>query len=182
MSPARPPEGARTEAEGEDCLMKWVAPLLLCALLGLGSALPARAEAIWEAVSDRTLDRLRGGFDVGGGLLVSFGITRAVYVNGDLVTQTSLNFGRVADLTPVQATQLAQQMAALNLVQVGPGNSVAPDVLANGTGTIIQNTLSNQHIVNQTVIDARSNAMGMIKNLNIQDTLSDALNRSATGR
>ena len=162
--------------------MRQAAPLLLGALLGLAPALPARADAIWQAVSNRTLDRQRGGFDVGSGLLVSFGITRAVYINGDLVTQTSLNFGRVADITPAQATQLARQMTALNLVQVGPGNSVAPNALANGAGTIIQNTLNNQHIVNQTVIDARSNAMGMIKNLNVQTTLSDALNRSAAGR
>jgi hypothetical protein len=162
--------------------MRRAAPLLVAALLGLAPAFPARADAVWQAVSNRTLDSQRGGFEVGSGLLVSFGITRAVYVNGDLVTQTSLNFGRVADLTPAQASQLAKQMAALNLVQVGPGNRVAPDVLANGTGTIIQNTLNNQHIVNRTVIDARSNAMGMIKNLNIQNTLSDAVNRSAAGR
>jgi hypothetical protein len=162
--------------------MRRAAPLWLAALLGLAPALPARADAVWLAVSNRTLDSQRGGFDVGGGLLVSFGITRAVYVNGDLMTQTSLNFGRVADLTPAQASQLAKQVAALNLVQVGPGNSVAPDVLANRTGTIIQNTLNNQRIVNQTVINARSNAAGMIKNLNVQNTLSDALNRSAAGR
>jgi hypothetical protein len=182
MSTARPPQGARTAAEGEGRLVKRAAPLLLGALLGLTPCLPARADAIWQTVSNRTLDSQRGGFDVGGGLLVSFGITRAVYINGDLVTQTSLNFGRVADITPAQATQLARQMAALNLVQVGPRNSVAPDVLASGTGTIIQNTLNNQRIVNQTVINARSNAMGMIKNLNTQNTLSDALNRSAVGR
>lgn len=155
---------------------------LLCALLGLALCLPAQADAVWEAVSERTLDGLRGGFDVGGGLLVSFGITRAVYINGDLVTQTTLNFGRLSELTPAQAAQLDQQMAALNLVQTGPGNSVAPDVVSTGAGTIIQNTLNNQHIVNQTVIDARSNAMGMIKNLNIQNTLNEALTRSAAPR
>jgi hypothetical protein len=155
---------------------------LLCALLGLALCLPARADAVWEAVSERTLDGLRGGFDVGGGLLVSFGITRAVYINGDLVTQTTLNFGRLSELTPTQAAQLNQQMAALNLVQTGPGNSVAPDIVSTGAGTIIQNTLNNQHIVNQTVIDARSNAMGMIKNLNIQNTLNEALTRSAAPR
>jgi hypothetical protein len=133
-------------------------------------------------VSERTLDGLRGGFDVGSGLLVSFGITRAVYINGDLVTQTTLNFGRLSELTPAQAAQLDQQMAALNLVQTGPGNSVASDVVSTGAGTIIQNTLNNQHIVNQTVIDARSNAMGMIRNLNIQNTLNEALTRSAAPR
>jgi hypothetical protein len=155
---------------------------LLCALLGLALCLPARADAVWQAVGDRTLDGLRGGFDVGGGLLVSFGITRAVYINGDLVTQTTLNFGRISELTPVQAAQLSQQMATLNLVQNGAGNSVDPDVLATGGGTVIQNTLNNQQIVNQTVIDARSNAMGMIKNLNIQNTLNDALTHSAAPR
>lgn len=155
---------------------------LLCALLGLALCLPARADAVWQAVGDRTLDGLRGGFDVGGGLLVSFGITRAVYINGDLVTQTTLNFGRISELTPMQAAQLGQQMAALNLVQIGAGNSVDPDALATGAGTVIQNTLNNQHIVNQTVIDARSNAMGMIKNLNIQNTLNEALTRSAAPR
>ena len=144
-------------------------------LLGLALSLPVQADAVWHAVSDRKLAGLRGGFDVGGGLLVSFGITRAVYINGDLVTQTTLNFGRLSELTPVQAAQLNQQMAALNLVQTGPGNSVAPGLLSNGGGTIIQNTLNNQHILNQTVIDARSNALGMIKNFNIQNTLTEAL-------
>ncbi|MBT2325565.1 hypothetical protein J7E62_24845 [Variovorax paradoxus] len=155
---------------------------LLCLLLALALCLPAHADAVWEAVSARTLDGLRGGFDVGGGLLVSFGITRAVYVNGNLVTQTTLDFGRLSALTPAQAAQLNQQMAALNLVQSGPGNSVDPDVLSTGAGTIIQNTLNNQHIVNQTVINARSNAMGMVKSLNIQNTLNDALTRSAAPR
>jgi hypothetical protein len=158
------------------------APLLLAALLCLAPSLPTHADAIWHAVSDRALERQRGGFDLGGGLLVSFGITRAVYVNGDLVTQTTLDFGRIKNLTPAQATQLAQQMAALNLVQVGPNNRVDPQVLANGTGTIIQNTLNNQRILNQTVIDARSNGMGMMKNLNLHDTLSEALSRAAAGR
>ena len=163
-------------------MRRHAAPLLLAALLGLVPALPAHADAIWQAVSDRRLERQRGGFDLGGGLLVSFGITRAVYVNGDLVTQTTLDFGRIANLTPAQATQLAQQMAALNLVQVGPNNRVDPQVLASGTGTIIQNTLNNQQILNRTVIDARSNAMGMMKSLNLHDTLNEALSRAAAGR
>jgi hypothetical protein len=37
-------------------------------------------ESIWITASDRTLDKMRGGFDLGAGLMVSFGISRAVYI------------------------------------------------------------------------------------------------------
>lgn len=148
-----------------------------------GKPASERDGAIWMAVSDKRLDVLRGGFDAGGGLLVSLGITRAVYINGALITQTTLNFGRVTDLTTAQAAQLNRQLATLNLVQNGPGNFVQPGA-ANGAtgGTIIQNTLNNQQIVNQTVINASSNAMGMMRNLNLQNTLADTLSRAAAPR
>lgn len=150
--------------------------------LALCLGLPARADTVWQAVADRTLDSLRGGFDAGGGLLVHFGITRALYVNGDLVTQTTLDFGRIGDLTPAQATQLGRQMAALNLVQIGPGNHVEPQATGGAFGIVIQNTLDNQHIANQTVIDARSNALGLVKALNLQSTLDEALSRGVGPR
>jgi hypothetical protein len=166
-----------------------LAALMLASSLGLaahaGDRSPASQAdgAIWMAVSDKTLDVLRGGFDAGGGLMVSFGIMRSTYINGQLVTQTSLNFGRITDLTPAQAAQLNRQMATLNLVQNGPGNVVQAGAASGASGgTIIQNTLNNQHIVNQTVINASSNALGMVKNLNLQDTLSDGLARAAAGR
>ena len=139
--------------------------------------------AVWMAVGDAELDVLRGGFDAGNGLMVSFGIMRSTYINGQLVTQTSLNFGRITDLTAAQAAQINRQMATLNLVQNGPGNVVEAGVASGASGgTIIQNTLNNQHIVNQTVINASSNALGMVKNLNLQETLADGLARAAAGR
>ncbi len=66
-------------------------------------------------------------------------------------------------------------------VQNGPGNTFKPGPAGLGFGIVIQNTLDNQHIVNHTVINASSNAGGMIKNLNIQSTLNDSLMR-AVGR
>ncbi len=161
-----------------------IAPLLAGALcIQVHAADPPPAGAIWMAVGDRQLDELRGGFDAGAGLMVSFGITRAVYINGELITQTTLNFGRISELTPAQAAQLNRQMATLNLVQTGPGNVVDPAVAASANGgTIIQNTLNNQHIVNQTVINASSNALGMVKSMNMQGTLADALARAASAR
>jgi hypothetical protein len=134
-----------------------------------------QSAGVWMTVSDQTLDHMRGGFDPGNGLLVSFGISRAVYINGNLVTQTTLDFGHLTDLTPAQATQLNKQLASLNLVQNGPGNTVQPQQGGANFGTIIQNTLDNQHIVNQTVINASSNSAGMVKNINTLSTLRDSL-------
>lgn len=134
----------------------------------------------WMAVGDSKLDTLRGGFDTGNGLMVTFGISRAVYVNGGLVTQTTLNFGQLNNLSPAQAAQLSKQMAALNLIQIGPRNNFEAQQ-AGTSGTVIQNTLDNQNIVNQTVINASSNALGMIKNLNTQATVSEGVARAIGG-
>jgi len=133
---------------------------------------------VWMTVADSTLDELRGGFDVGSGLMVSFGITRAVYINGELVTQTTLNLGQLDQITAAQAGTLGAQLASLNIVQNGPGNSVEPQAGGMALGTIIQNSLNNQHIANMTVIDARTNSMEMIKGLNTLSTLNDSLARA----
>ncbi|MDM0112576.1 hypothetical protein QTI66_10490 [Variovorax sp. J22R133] len=140
-----------------------------------------RKDETWMAVSDETLDEERGGFDLGGGLMVNFGITRAVLLNGVLVAETSINLGSVTALTPAQSTEFNRQLAALNLIQIGTGNIVEPGSGALG-GTIVQNTLNNQHIQNQTVINAATNSMGLMKELNTQSAISDAINRSVGGR
>ena len=162
----------------------------LCILMLAASALAQerapvaeeRSAGIWMAVGDKTLDDMRGGFDPGTGLLVTFGITRAVYINGDLVAQTTLNFGRINEMTPAQAAQLNQQLASLNLVQNGPRNTVEPQQGGANFGTIIQNTLDNQQIVNQTVINASSNAAGMVRNLNALSTVTEGVARAVGSR
>lgn len=161
--------------------------LLLALLTSVPAAVQAADQApsgeLWQTVSDRTLDGLRGGFDLGSGLMVSFGITRSVYINGELSAQTSLNFGQLAGLNAAQAAQLGRQLGALNLVvQTGPGNSIAPDAMGTAFATIIQNSLNNQQIIQQTVINASSNALGLIKNMNTQATVNDALARAIGGR
>jgi len=98
---------------------------LLGTLAFSANAAPPAQDTLWMAVGDQTLDSLRGGFRMGDGLTVSFGISRAVYINGALITETTLNIGRMADITPAQATQLSQKLATLNLVQNGPGNTFA---------------------------------------------------------
>ncbi|MEJ8855270.1 hypothetical protein WKW79_11860 [Variovorax robiniae] len=158
---------------------RWFTPVLVCAALMANATGedPDEQSEVWMAVSDNKLDDLRGGFDLGSGLLVSFGITRAVYVNGDLVTQTTLDFGNLTNLTPAQAAQLNTQLRTLNLVQIGPGNVVDPSINLGAGGTIVQNTLNDQHINNQTIINASSNSMGTMKALNSMATISDAVTR-----
>ncbi|WP_367850075.1 hypothetical protein [Rhodoferax sp. WC2427] len=169
---------------------KWGRNLCIAAVLVILSYFSDRSEAaeplqkpadgsLWHTVSDHTLDQLRGGFDLGGGLLVSFGISRAVYINGALMTETTLNLGELSKLTPAQAVQLNGQLSGLNLVQNGPGNSVPANLANIGAGTIIQNTLNNQQINVQTMINASSNGLGMVRNMNAQGTIHDALTRAA---
>ena len=146
-----------------------------------GKAALARTEETWMAVSDRTLDSQRGGFDLGAGLLVSFGITRAVYINGELASQTTLNFGQLDKITAAQATELSRQLNTLNLVQNGPGNTVEGPLGGIG-GVVIQNTLSNQRIANHTVINAQTNGMSLLKDLNTAATLNEGIARAVGGR
>jgi hypothetical protein len=137
-----------------------------------------QGEAIWITASDRTLDKIRGGFDLGTGLMVSFGISRAVYINGQLITSTTFQVGDLASLTPPQAAALSQQISTQTQAQVvknGPGNTVELNVGTVPLATYIQNTVNNQTIRSQTIIDATSNGMGMVKGMNLQATINEAI-------
>ncbi len=134
--------------------------------------------SLWLAASDQTLDKLRGGFDLGTGLMVSFGISRAVYVNGQLITSTTFRVGDLTSLTPQQAIVLSQQISTQTQAQVvknGPRNTMELSIASVPLSTFIQNTLNNQSIRNQTIIDMSSNGMGIAKGLNLQATIDAAI-------
>ena len=166
----------------------WAVGLL--ALMGPAHALAAGMEDnpvhAWQAVSEDKLDDMRGGFDVPSvaGLHISFGIDRAVYINGDLVASAAVNIPDVARMTATQAQQLVNVVTTGNLVQNGPNNVAPPDVTAGATtaATVIQNSLNNQLINNQTIINASVNARGLLQAMNFQSSLANALNTAATGR
>lgn len=156
-----------------------------------GNKAPAAPRATWMTVGDATLESMRGGFDLGGGLMVSFGISRAITVNGVLLAATTFNIPDVARITAVQAAALERQMNSTNLVQVGPNNSVvaASSVAGAAAGaaaaptslpaaaTVVQNTLDNQLIQTRTLIDTTTNAMSLAKSINAAGALRDALLR-----
>lgn len=178
----------------------------LCTLLCL--ALPAGAQSVdaaaksqpWLTVDDATLARMRGGFAVGDGLLVTLGITRALYVNGALVTESQLHLNTMNTLSAAQAAQLGQQLQALNLVQIGPGNVFQPggaamlssvqgtasamvsSIAGLGPGTIIQNSLNNQNILQRTTIDASSTGLSMLRAAQLQSDISQAVQQAVGAR
>ncbi|MFV8670675.1 hypothetical protein ACNRC9_16930 [Ralstonia pseudosolanacearum] len=135
----------------------------------------------WTAVSEDRLDDMRGGFDIPSvdNLRISFGIDRAVYVNGALTTSVSVNIPDVARMTADQARQLAAVANTVSLVQNGPNNAFSPDAVAGATAaaaaTVIQNTLNNQTLQSLTTINAAVNSLPQFRQLNLGNLLQNAL-------
>jgi hypothetical protein len=137
----------------------------------------------WQAVDDERLAELRGGFDFDNGLKISVGIQRAVYIDGNLVTTTSVSIPDLGRPTAAQAHALGIATGTINLVQNGPGNTFDPGPISPTTiATVVQNTLNNQSIKSLTVIDATSNSLGLLKTMNFQSAMRDALNTAAGGK
>ncbi len=118
----------------------------------------------WVALDDPLLDTLRGGFDMGNGLRVSFGVMRSIAINGEQVSRTSFHVSDLKSITPDQARSASNAIGQVSLVQ--PEMSGA---------SIVQNSLNNQHISSLTEINTTVNSMGLIKTMNASSTLQDAL-------
>lgn len=126
----------------------------------------------WVAIDPVRLDALRGGFDVGNGMVLSFGVERAVMVNGELVATMRVNIPDVARMTEQQAQQLAKFNEGV-LVQVGPGNSVSPS--SDFSGVVIQNSLDNQDLRTVTRLDISVDTLAAFQNLNAQAAMQSAM-------
>ena len=149
------------------------------ACFGVGLATDARKSfqpGEWTAVSDEHLDNMRGGFNAGAGLNVSFGIVRTISINGEIVSKTSFHLPDVNRITTEQAQIASAAITGAGVVQNGPGNFIDPSVTAQLTsGTVIQNSLNDQRIQTLTVINAGVNSLGMLKAINTQNTLKEAI-------
>lgn len=146
------------------------------ALTGVVWPEPAGAQSAppggeWTPVSTERLETMRGGFVAPSGLMLSFGIERVAFVNGELVTSSTLRVPDVSRMTPEQAQALAS-LAATQVVRVGDGNLVQP---GNGAGLVIQNTLDGQVVSALTTLDVSVNTLGLLQELNTAATLHDAL-------
>lgn len=123
----------------------------------------------WMPVSEAVLDHMRGGFQSSpNGPVLAFGIERTVFLNGQLVSSTVLN---IPDLM-----QLAGNSSRVfTLVQTGSGNAVTPGTAAlPALMTVLQNSLDNQTIQQQTVMNATVGALGWTRSLALGNALSQA--------
>ena len=148
--------------------------ILLLASAGIGWSDQAPAQTLpgpdWVPLATETLDGLRGGYQLPSGLLLSFGIERVAWVNGEMVSYLRVDIPDIANMTPEQAQALSQ-IAQTQLVQVGPGNVATG--LGHG-GLVIQNTLDGQDIRARTTLDVSVNTLGLFQALNAGDALRNA--------
>jgi hypothetical protein len=118
-------------------------------------------------VSAAALDRMRGGFQNNpNDPIMSFGIERSVFLNGKLVSTTVLTIPNLMQLAGNPAN-------TFTLIQTGGGNSLAsaaPSLPA--FMTVIQNSLDNQNIQNQTVMNATVAALSWARSLALGNALS----------
>jgi hypothetical protein len=132
------------------------------------------------AMAESKLDHVRGGFD-SNGVQISFGIERAFYINGALVTTTSLNVSELSKMSAGQSPVASVSTApgSLTLIQNGAGNSfVSGPISAANVGTVIQNTLDNQKIQSITSINASVNSLQLVRELNFQSSLRGVITDS----
>jgi hypothetical protein len=130
--------------------------------------------------SDQELAAMRGGFVTGDGLLVTFGIERAIYVNGVLDTASNFTVSRIDGVSGLQ--QPASALAAgdaVKVIQIGPAGSnifspgkITTNILP-GSFTVIQNSLNNQVVNNITTINASVTNMNLFRNLNLTTSISE---------
>ncbi|GLQ46561.1 hypothetical protein GCM10007862_16120 [Dyella lipolytica] len=133
---------------------------------------PRRIAGLGFPVPLERLATIRGGFDLGNGLEVSFGIERAVYIDGNLVTYANVSVPDVAHITSQQAVALASALSTVNVVQNGPGNTFDPSSLSQtSVATVIQNTLNNQTIRNITTLNVSVNTLNVFRDGGLQQAL-----------
>ncbi len=122
-----------------------------------------------QPVSEAVLDSMRGGFQSDANApMISFGIAKSVFVNGRLVASTVLNIPNLVQL-------MNNPTNAFTLIQNGAGNVMTnPPSSLPALMTVIQNSLDNQSIQNQTVINATVSALGLARSLALGSAVSQA--------
>lgn len=137
-------------------MRKILASMLLACAAAAGHADPTDD---WSAVDDSQLDQSRGGFDLGNGMLVSLGVERLVSINGTVVASTHFSIPDMTQLSAADAQMASDTMAAV----------------------LVQNSLNDQAIRTQTTINTTVANLALLKAVNFESSLRDALN-SAVGK
>ena len=161
-------------------------PLLLVSMAGVVNAAEPDAHlAAFDAscaVDQETLDAARGGFLTGDGLMVNLGLERMVSINGNVVERSELQLGDVGKLARGETSLSSEAVGQLRLIQNGDVRTVTGNAQNLLGGTVIQNSLNDQMIRNQTSINATVNTAGMLRALNFGTSLNNALTTAVAPR
>ena len=111
----------------------------------------------WIAADDSQLAQARGGFDLGNGMLVSLGVERLVSINGTVVANTHFSIPDMTQLSAAEAQRASDALAAV----------------------LVQNSLNDQAIRTQTTIDTTVANLALLRAVNFESSLRDALNSAA---
>ena len=131
-----------------------------------------------NAVATHELDDMRGGFSTSLNLTLSFGIERAVYLNGALVTTTNFNLPSLGASSRDAADGTTLAGGSIALVQNGPGNTfVQGREVPPLAATVIQNTLDNQTLHSLTTINTASNSLQILHTNAFQSLIQDGISR-----
>jgi hypothetical protein len=153
---------------------------LVSLFMGAQAAEPV-VPVLGTPVAATTLDATRGGFEVAGGLSLSLGIERVVSINGEIMARTNIAIPDLAAMTAEQARLTQDALGAARMIQIGGNNYAAADLNLPNGATLVQNTLSGQDIRTATTISSTVNSMSLIKDINFQSTIRDAVVRSPGG-
>ena len=154
---------------------------VLTSTLSLVHAAEPLVPVLGTPVAAAALDAARGGFEVAGGLSLSLGIERVVSVNGEIMARTNIAIPDLAAMTAEQARLTQDALGAARMIQIGGNNYAAADLNLPNGATLVQNTLSGQDIRTATTISSTVNSMSLIKDINFQSTIRDAVIRSPGG-
>lgn len=131
------------------------------------------------SLDDASLDGIRGGFELSdSNLKFSFGIERAVFINGQLAASTVLN---LRDLQWTVGAGRAPEVltngvpGALSVIQNGAGNVVPAQLGGDLAGTVVQNTLNNQNIQTVTTINAAVNSAQLVRSMSLQSAINNGV-------
>jgi hypothetical protein len=128
----------------------------------------------WDRVASASLGLMRGGFSTPAGLQLSLGIERLVTINGELVSHTNFQIADIGRISGAEALRARDAVQAMNLVQRGDHNLVGGELAAR-SGTFVQNSLNDQLIRSQTIISSSVNSLSMLKDLNFNGGVHDAV-------
>jgi hypothetical protein len=150
------------------------AAVLLCVVAQpLHAAAPNAGFEGCAIATDQDLDQMRGGFGThDDSLSFNFGIERAVFVDGQLVSTTTIVIPTNFVNSPVMP---AHDLGSIKVIQNGSGNIFNLQGVQNFPGavmTVIQNSMDNQDIVNATIINAKITSQAFLNSLAVQSSLN----------